>query len=144
MLLLCMDRTAGRWRKDLEALGIIAGFYAVLMLLGITCPIKYLTGVSCMGCGMTRAWLSLLRLDFRGAVAYHPLFWLPPPFLLCYFFRDRLPKIVICGGLVAVCVLFCGVYLFRLMDGADTVVVWAPEEGLICRVWSRLAEVLAE
>lgn len=61
-------------KNDLQAILIIAAFYAVMELAGITCPIRYLTGISCAGCGMSRAWISLLRLDAASAFAYHPLF----------------------------------------------------------------------
>ncbi len=50
----------------------------VLYALGVGCPIKFATGVSCPGCGMTRAWLAFLSLHLAEAVAYHPLFWTVP------------------------------------------------------------------
>lgn len=59
------------------AAGVVL-FYAVLARAGIGCPIRFLSGISCAGCGMSRAWLSLLRGDFAAAAFYHPLFWLPP------------------------------------------------------------------
>ena len=65
--------------KDIQALAAVALFYIVIESLGVTCPILFLTGISCAGCGMSRAWLSLLRLDLAGAFAFHPLFWLPVP-----------------------------------------------------------------
>jgi len=114
----------------------IAGFYWVLGLLGITCPIKFLTGISCPGCGMTRAWLSLLRLDLAGAVAYHPLFWLPVPALALYVLRQRLPRALVWSGGALICGLFCIVYFYRLLSSASPgVVVFAPEEGLLFRLW---------
>ena len=61
----------------MSALAGIVLFYVLLESLGVTCPIRFLTGISCAGCGMSRAWLSLLRLDLAGALYYHPLFWLP-------------------------------------------------------------------
>lgn len=65
-----------------EAAGLLVALLlatALLSLLGIGCPIRYFAGVSCPGCGMTRAWLEALQLDFAAAFAYHPLFWLVPP-----------------------------------------------------------------
>ena len=47
----------------------VIALYVALHLIGITCPIKYLTGISCPGCGMSRAYICLLRLDIRGAAA---------------------------------------------------------------------------
>ena len=61
-------------RRDISALAGIALLYVALEAFGVTCPIRFLTGISCAGCGMSRAWLSLLRLDLAGAVYYHPLF----------------------------------------------------------------------
>ncbi|MCR5352830.1 MAG: DUF2752 domain-containing protein [Clostridiales bacterium] len=40
-----------------------------------TWTIKYITGVSCPSCGMTRAYHCLFRFDFAGAFHYHPLFF---------------------------------------------------------------------
>lgn len=57
----------------------IAGTALALYLLDIGCVFKTVTGLSCPGCGMTRAWLAALRLDLVAAVAYHPLFWIVPP-----------------------------------------------------------------
>lgn len=43
------------------------------MIILYKCPIKYLTGFSCPGCGMTRA-LIMMFYDIRGAFYMHPLF----------------------------------------------------------------------
>ncbi len=37
------------------------------------CPFARLSGHPCPGCGMTRATLALLRLDWAEAVRWHPL-----------------------------------------------------------------------
>ena len=53
-------------KEQVTAVLAVALFYGALQLAGITCPIKYITGISCPGCGMTRAWLSLiLRGDIK-------------------------------------------------------------------------------
>lgn len=123
------------WKRDLGAVAVIVGFYAVLFALGVTCPIKFVTGVSCPGCGMTRAWLCLLSGKFALAFHYHPLVWLPPVVLAVYLFRARLPKWVVKGFLALAVVLFCGVYLFRLFSGcAPEVVAFAPETGAVARL----------
>ena len=74
-----------RFKKEAPAILLIfIGVPLVFYLVGIGCPIKFLTGVSCPGCGMTRAWASVAALDFARAFAYHPLFFLGPliPILL--------------------------------------------------------------
>lgn len=129
-------------KKDRNALAVIVGFYALIELLDVTCPIKFVTGISCAGCGMSRAWLSLLRMDVAGAFAYHPLFWLPVPAALILLFRRRLPKRMARVLLLIICVLFLAVYLVRLARPEDTVVVFAPQEGLIWRLFSALRQGL--
>lgn len=126
-------------KKDIQALLIIGVFYFFIELLGVTCPIKFLTGISCAGCGMSRAWLSLLRQDVSAAFAYHPLFWLPVPGAVLLLLWRRLPKRAarVCMGVI--CGLFCVVYLVRLFSPEDTVVVFAPEEGFVFRLFARLA-----
>ncbi len=51
---------------------IFGGVYSVFTVLtgwGIPCPVHLLTGLSCPGCGISRFFLALLRLDFSGAVS---------------------------------------------------------------------------
>ncbi len=60
---------------------ILAAFlaYAVLLyVLPISCPILEITGIPCLGCGMTRALLSAIKFDFRAAFSYNFMFWSIP------------------------------------------------------------------
>ena len=78
-----MDNKRNNRRKN-ERKELICAATAVVVLytamesIGITCPIKFITGISCAGCGMSRAWMAFLQLDIAKAFAYHPLFWLVP------------------------------------------------------------------
>ena len=66
-------------RKELIcAVTAVVVLYTAMESIGITCPIKFITGISCAGCGMSRAWMAFLQLDIAKAFAYHPLFWLVP------------------------------------------------------------------
>lgn len=49
----------------------------------IGCIFKAVFRVPCPVCGMTRAYLSLLRLDLKAAMYYNPAFWVFP--LICLF-----------------------------------------------------------
>lgn len=53
----------------------LCGFVVLLAVysLLIGCPLRQLFGIRCPMCGMTRAVLSLLRLDVRGAFGWHPI-----------------------------------------------------------------------
>ena len=122
-------------KEGFRALAGIIAFYLFLELCcGITCPILYLTGISCAGCGMSRAWLSLLKLDVAAAFSYHPLFWLPVPAAILLLFRRRMPERAFRWVAGVICGLFLAVYLYRLIFVADPVVVFRPDQGLAVRV----------
>ena len=112
--------------------------YAVFSLTGVGCPIKHVTGMSCPGCGMTRAWGAVLRLDFSKAWAYHPLWFLPVPGAALLLFKDRLPRRFFRIALFVIVAAFFVVYAIRMADPDNTVVVFHPKEGLIGRAVSRL------
>ena len=65
----------------------LALMYAVLYLLDATCIIKHFTGIECPGCGLTRAWLSVMRFDLVTAFQYNPMFW-SVPIIFLYYWRD--------------------------------------------------------
>ena len=69
---------AGFARGVLSLCLFIGGTAVALYLLDLGCVFRTVTGLSCPGCGMTRAWLAALRLDLSAALAYHPLFWAVP------------------------------------------------------------------
>ena len=123
-------------RKDLQALGAIILFYAVLELLGVTCPIKFVTGISCPGCGMSRAWLAALRLDWRTAFRFHPLFLLPIPAAGLLLLRRKFPEKAFRCGMGLICALFLIVYVTRLLTPGDPAAVFTPSQGLIGRLVS--------
>ena len=128
-------------RETVKAICIIAGFYLFLeLVLGVTCPILYFTGISCAVCGMSRAWMCLLHLDFAGAFYYHPLFWIPGVGAILFLFWDRIPKKWKRALLAVTCILFLGVYLWRMLDVTDTIVVFQPENGMLAKVFFHLIQ----
>ena len=120
-------------KRDLKAILIIGLMYLLLELLGVTCPIKFLTGVSCAGCGMSRAWLALVRGDFISAFSFHPLLLLPVPAALLLMFRKKLPRRLCALTLWGIVGAFLAVYILRMLNPADSVVVFRPREGFIWR-----------
>ena len=94
----------------------------VLHVTGIHCPIKYLTGVSCPGCGMTRAWMAFLSGRVRLAFAYHPLFWLvPAAFVLAA--RHEVPGRRRNALLLAMLVLLLVTWVVRLTSPQDALIL---------------------
>lgn len=115
--------TAGLFRRALLFAAILALSCLVLYVTGIGCPFRALTGIPCPGCGMTRAWLAAFGLDWRAALAYHPLFWMVPPMFALACARDYVTtsrtRKTIDAALVAICLLLVAVWAIRLVNPAD-------------------------
>lgn len=125
--------------KDaVSAVMAVVLLYALMGSLGITCPIKFVTGVSCAGCGMTRAWLALLSGNIDLACYYHPLFFMPPAALLLFYFRKRMPKTFFYSFLFIIAAFFVIVYAYRMIYGSSDIVVFEPENGLIYKLISEV------
>ncbi len=93
----------------------LIGLYFIFGLFAIRCPLKFMTGISCPGCGMTRAYTSLLVLDFKRAFHYHPLFLLVPPMVTLYLLDAYLnPKLMKITWAVII-IIFLIVYFIRLL-----------------------------
>ena len=69
--------------KLLITLGLIV-LVCILYKLPFGCIFYTLTGVRCLGCGMTRALRSALMLDFASAFSYHYMVWSMPILYLCF------------------------------------------------------------
>lgn len=78
--------------EKLITVGIIALIAAVMYILGLQCIFKHLFKISCPGCGMTRAWVSLFKLDFVMAFRFHPMFWSVPILGALFFLDGRIFK----------------------------------------------------
>ena len=63
--------------------GAVAIFYLLARAgIGLGCPFYQITGLQCPGCGNSRAALALIRLDFKSALGFNPLFPLEFGYLL--------------------------------------------------------------
>ena len=125
--------------EDLGALALIALFYIVLeMLFGIGCPFKFLTGISDAGCGMSRAWMAVLRGDFSSAVYFHPLWPLPPLALALWILRERIPRAFYQGLFGLMIAAFLLVWISRFFIPGQDLVVFAPWNGLAGRILRKI------
>ena len=80
------------WKDKLFTLGLLAVLLAAYLLLKIPCPTMRFLNIPCPGCGMTRAWQAVLRLELKTAFAAHPMFWSVPVLALFAFYDGRLFK----------------------------------------------------
>lgn len=62
----------------------------ILHVLSVPCMFLKVTGIECLGCGMTRAWIEVLHLNFREAFSLHMMFWAVPILYLCFLLDGKL------------------------------------------------------
>lgn len=109
-------------------------YYFLLHILGTTCPIKWLTGISCAGCGMSRAILSFLKGDINAAFYYHPLFWLVPILLIVIILRKKISKKIYRGIMFLSLSLFIICYVIRMADPNNNIVICNIKDSIIYRL----------
>lgn len=119
-----------KYKEIWITIAALAVFYVLVWLQGGGCPIRETFGISCPGCGMTRAFLAVLQFDFVSAFEAHPLWFTMPVFavLLVFFWAKKRHK-----ALLATLYVFAGlmivVYLYRLIFTDSTVVYFDPKRG---------------
>lgn len=57
-------------------LAIVLFFYLLNFFVGSTCPFRFVTGLPCPGCGLTRSFLLVARGRLAEATRMHA-FWIP-------------------------------------------------------------------
>ena len=138
-----MDNKRNNRRKN-ERKELICAATAVVVLytamesIGITCPIKFITGISCAGCGMSRAWMAFLHLDIAKAFAYHPLFWLVPIAVIVLLCKSKINIKFYKIFMFTMAGAFVIVYLYRMFIGDGNVVVFEPQNNIVFRIIRKL------
>lgn len=128
----------GFWKNNKDAILAICAvvlLYAFFHLVGIGCPVKFVTGISCAGCGMTRAYYYLLQGDIGTAFFYHPLFIIPPIFVFVFLCRNRINSTVYKAIIFTFIAIFAIVYVYRMLFGINDIVVFRPKESIVYRVY---------
>ena len=65
--------------------GVAYGIFFLCTGIGLACPIRFVTGWKCPGCGVTHMCAALLCLDFASAFAANPALLLLSPLLAAVF-----------------------------------------------------------
>ena len=126
-------------RKELIcAVTAVVVLYTAMESIGITCPIKFITGISCAGCGMSRAWMAFLQLDIAKAFAYHPLFWLVPIAVIVLLCKSKINIKFYKIFMFTMAGAFVIVYLYRMFIGDGNVVVFEPQNNIVFRIIRKL------
>lgn len=112
--------------------------YVILESFGVTCPIKYITGISCAGCGMSRAWIALLHFNIHEAFMYHPLFFLPPVVVIFMLLKSKINIKFYKIFMFTMAGAFVIVYLYRMFIGTGDIVVFEPQNNILFRIIRKL------
>ena len=112
--------------------------YVILESFGVTCPIKYITGISCAGCGMSRAWIALLHFNIHEAFMYHPLFFLPPVVVIVMLLKSKINIKFYKIFMFTMAGAFVIVYLYRMFIGTGDIVVFEPQNNIVFRIIRKL------
>ena len=81
---------ARRLRRTAIKCSVIFGIavaYLIFVLctgIGIPCLFYKVTGLKCVGCGISRMLVCLVRLDFVSAFGHNPFLFITGPFLIVY------------------------------------------------------------
>ena len=121
------------------ALAVLIYFFAA-EFIGYLCPVRRLTGFSCPGCGITRAYKAFFTGDIRGAFYYHPLFLLPVPAVLIIIFEKKIPSRVYNISLAIIACLFIAVYIIRMLNGSP-VIDRDFHQGLIWKAYDTIRKI---
>ncbi len=116
--------------------------FFLLFLFDVPCVVKQLTGLSCPGCGMSRALISALKLDFASAFYYHPLWVLVLPTFAALVFcgiKKYRRAFLIVG--ISAAVLVISVWAYRLISGSP-VVSFDFQNSAVYRVFCAFSELI--
>jgi hypothetical protein len=131
-----------RRKKVIQKLVLLAtlALYLTLTSLTIGCPIKFLTGISCPGCGMSRALFCALKGSIREAFYYHPLLPTAPLLVAYMMFDNSLKRRTSHAVALSFIVLYISVYIVRIIFFANDIVSIDLSNGLIVKLSKRIFE----
>ena len=122
----------------ITSVAAVVVLYVILESFGVTCPIKYITGISCAGCGMSRAWIALLHFNIYEAFMYHPLFFLPPVVVIVMLLKSKINIKFYKIFMFTIVGAFVIVYLYRMFIGTGDIVVFEPQNNILFRIIRKL------
>lgn len=106
-------------------------------IIGPGCPQKAFLGISCMGCGMTRAYFNLLHGNIRNAFLYHPAFWTVPIAITLFLFQKKISKKSFYLGISSIIIIFIIVYIYRILCH-DPILVFDIKQGYFYKIWKNI------
>lgn len=132
------DKERSHRKELITSITAVVVLYVIIESFGVTCPIKYITGISCAGCGMSRAWIALLHFNIHDAFMYHPLFFLPPVAVIIMLMKSKINIKIYKIFMFTIAGAFVIVYLYRMFMGTGDIVVFEPQNNIIFRIIHKL------
>lgn len=132
------DKRKSQRIEVITAITAVVVLYVILESFGVTCPIKYITGISCAGCGMSRAWIALLHFNIHDAFMYHPLFFLPPVAVIIMLLKSKINIKIYKIFIFTIAGAFVIVYLYRMFMETGDIVVFEPQNNIVFRIIRKL------
>lgn len=117
--------------KIMSLLSVLGIYIGTILLFG--CPIKFVTGVSCPACGMTRAWSSVLLGDISDAFYYHPLFLLGPVLLATIFWEGTHTRKWAKTLLICLSGIFLLIYILRIFVFPNEIVTIEIDKNIFSK-----------
>lgn len=97
----------GRFKLGIIKFAVLICSVGLIYILDYHCIfLKYLS-IPCLGCGMSRAWKSVLSGQWEEAIAYHRAFW-TVPLLVAYVWKG--------GRLFKNCIWNIGLLIFIIIN----------------------------
>ena len=78
--------------------------------------------------------MAVLRLDIKKAFYYHPLFFTPPLVLIIVALKKHINEKVYKFFIFTMVFLYATIYVIRLMDRTNDIVVFQPENSIVFRI----------
>lgn len=112
----------------------------ITYIFGMSCPLKILFGIPCPGCGMTRAIIAILQLDFQAALHYHPMIVFLPflAYIMIQIIAGKVTKKLI-NLLAFIVLLFLVTYCLRLYLKSD-ILSFAYSDSFIYKIFHTIHE----
>ena len=115
-------------KQDLKTAAIIGSGLLILFIImyatfETNCICVWLTGMPCPGCGLTRAGMAILQLEFVQAWEIHPFIYpigiyVVVVLLYRYILNKKWKYLNIYGIIIGI--TMCVYYLYRMMNGFPT------------------------
>jgi hypothetical protein len=104
-----------RWPQVAISLLALTAYFAITgSMFDEVCPSKIFFGVPCPGCGLTRAGVSMARLDFAGAWKLNPMIYSLPLLSILWVLSKVVPKICIIWEMTLITMLILSMVVFLL------------------------------